>query len=114
MGGGSTANQDDSSVLSYISYLKRYVFVLETYLEKGSEERYLPNQDKCLVSPMTYVSKAKIANEIINISNIIASYEKFRKSNTTDGDSVSTEPNTRSVKSTKSSVSKVRKPNRSK
>ena len=111
MGGRSTAYQDDSSVLNYIAYLKRYLFVLETYLEKSSEERYLANQDKCIVSPMTYASKLKIESEIKNLSHIIQSYEKFRKSES-DRTTTDTETIKRSSSSATNSLSKVRKPNR--
>ena len=110
--GGSTANQDDSSLLNYISYLKRYQFVLESYLEKGSEERYAANHDRCILSPMMICSRIKLENEIRNISNTIASYEKFRKSAESDGIATDTKTIKRSSGSASNSLSKVRKPNR--
>ena len=86
---GSPINQDDSSLLNFISYLRRYVFLLQTYLTERNEERYVDNQHRAIQSPMTYASSIEIVKEIQIISNIIFSYEKFR--NNSNGNSTSTE-----------------------
>lgn len=82
-------SENNTSIVSYITYLRLYRAVLTNFLENGREEfvtstmfkkrkgLYL-NQMYSNISVMPETTKAKIKNEIRTLDQIINSYEKFR------------------------------------
>ena len=79
MGGRSAANQDDSSLLEYIIYLKKYLYLLEDYLRIENEEFFFPNHKKCILLPMSKQTKNKLTKEINEIKYVLNGCEKFRR-----------------------------------
>ena len=55
-----------------MGYLSRYLFLLETYLSEAQEERFISNQKQTLTSPLTFLSRVRLEEEIIKLqkSNI--------------------------------------------
>jgi hypothetical protein len=65
---------------SFISYCKRYVFVLESYIKNETEDFYSTKHKNNQGSrPLDRIRKKSIEKEISRINSIIWAFEKFRK-----------------------------------
>ena len=70
-------DKGDSSVLSYIYFLREYKYKLEKFLRHETKEIYVDVAYRCFKVPLEYHEIIKIEQEIEQINKRLVEYERY-------------------------------------
>ena len=69
----------ENDEVQFISYLRRYVFVLQSFLLNNIEEYVASNQNGLVERPLDRARKESIEKEIAEMNRVIQSFKNFKE-----------------------------------